>query len=160
MATYRYRSREITGEEIPDLLQRLAGEHPDTDPFLRDVNRYHRQEEMRHLAFARMILPELWQQAGWLERTIIHRLAPLIVSATFDTLIHPGVYAVIGLPAWKTWWAANRTPQRRAIKHQALGSLLRALIDAGALTPGRIPTGWQRTCGVDATGAPAGRPTT
>ena len=42
----------LTGEEVPDLFQKLAGEHPDTDPFIRDVNRYHRAEEARHLAFA------------------------------------------------------------------------------------------------------------
>src|SRR5687768_6895940 len=32
----------LGGEEIPDLLQKLAADHPDTDPFLREVNRYHR----------------------------------------------------------------------------------------------------------------------
>src|SRR4051812_22055232 len=46
----------LTGEEIPDLFQKLASEHPDTDPFVREVNKYHRQEEARHLAFARMLL--------------------------------------------------------------------------------------------------------
>src|SRR3954468_19038488 len=50
----------LTGEEIPDLLQKLASEHPDTDPFVKEVNRYHRQEEARHLAYARMLLPERW----------------------------------------------------------------------------------------------------
>src|SRR5438309_196266 len=57
----------LTGEEVPDLFQKLAGEHPDTDPFIRAVNRYHRQEEARHLAFARMLLPEVWARAGWFE---------------------------------------------------------------------------------------------
>ena len=49
----------LAGEEIPDLMQKLASEHPETDPLLAEVNRYHRQEEARHLAFARMRLPEL-----------------------------------------------------------------------------------------------------
>ena len=26
----------LTGEEIPDLYQKLASEHPDTDPFIRE----------------------------------------------------------------------------------------------------------------------------
>ena len=43
----------LAGEEIPDLLQKLAAEHPDTDPMLAALNRYHRQEEARHLSFAR-----------------------------------------------------------------------------------------------------------
>ncbi len=54
----------LAGEEIPDLMQKLASEHPETDPLLAEVNRYHRQEEARHLAFARMRLPELRQEAS------------------------------------------------------------------------------------------------
>ena len=145
----------LTGEEVPDLLQKLASEHPDTDPFVRDVNRYHRQEEARHLAFARMILPEVWQRAGWLERRLVERLAPAVVGGMFDTLVHPGVYAVAGLPTWKTWRAVNRTAERRAVKHRALRPLMRALVDAGALRAGRIPAGWQRVCGVDRHGRAA-----
>jgi len=37
----------LGGEEIPDLIQKLAAEHPDTDPLIAAVNRYHRQEEAR-----------------------------------------------------------------------------------------------------------------
>src|SRR5579875_3779935 len=88
----------LTGEEIPDLLQKLASEHPETDPFVREVNKYHRQEEARHLAFARMILPELWRQASRFERFMIRRVAPLMVGGMFDMLVHPGVYETIGLP--------------------------------------------------------------
>jgi P-aminobenzoate N-oxygenase AurF len=54
----------LAGEEIPDLLQRLAAEHPDTNPLLASVNRYHRQEEARHLSFAKATLPELYARAG------------------------------------------------------------------------------------------------
>jgi hypothetical protein len=54
----------LAGEEIPDLLQKLASEHPETDPLLRAVNKYHRAEEARHLAFARLTLAEQWAQAG------------------------------------------------------------------------------------------------
>ena len=143
-----------TGEEVPDLFQKLASEHPDTDPFIRDVNRYHRAEEARHLAFARMILPGLWKQAGFVERFLIRHFAPLMVGTVVDTLVHPGVYEVVGLPGWKTWKAANRTRERVAFKHQALRAVLRALVDARVLKPGRIPSGWQRVCGVDANAAP------
>ncbi|HET6794312.1 MAG TPA: diiron oxygenase [Acidimicrobiales bacterium] len=144
----------LTGEEIPDLLQKLASEHPDTDPFIRDVNKYHRQEEARHLAFARLVLPELWAKASWLERRLIRRLAPVVINGMFDMLVHPGVYEVVGLPGWPTWKAANRTPQRRALKHRALRPLLSALMDAGAFRPGSIPAPWRTLCGVDADGQP------
>jgi hypothetical protein len=145
----------LTGEEIPDLFQKLAAEHPDTDPFIREVNRYHRQEEARHLAFARMVLPELWKSAGPVDRFMVKHLAPRVAGGMFDTMVNPGVYEVVGLPGWKTWQAANRTPQRLALKHGALRPLLAALVDAGALIPGRIPRAWRIVCAVDRMGDPA-----
>lgn len=144
----------LTGEEIPDLFQKLASEHPDTDPFIREVNKYHRQEEARHLAFARMILPELWEKASRFERFMIRRFAPLMVGGMFEMLVHPGVYETVGLPGWKTWKAANRSPQRVSLRRRALRPLLAALAEAGAMKPGRIPSQWQKVCGVDAKGRP------
>lgn len=146
----------LTGEEIPDLMQKLASEHPDTDPFVREVNRYHRQEEARHLAFARLILPELWERASRFERFMVRRVAPLMVGGMFELLVHPGVYETVGLPGWETWRKANRSPQRVDLRHRALRPLLGALIDAGALRAGCIPSAWQKLCGVDAKGEPVG----
>jgi P-aminobenzoate N-oxygenase AurF len=139
----------LTGEEIPDLFQKLAGDHPDTDPFVRDVNRYHRQEEARHLAFARIIFPEIWAKANFLDRFLVRHLAPRLAGFMFETMVHPGVYEVVGLPGWKTWREVNHTPERLALKHRALRALLAPLIEAGALAPGKIPSAWRRVCGVD-----------
>src|SRR3954453_3544727 len=58
----------LAGEEIPDLVQRRAIEHPDTDDYLRRANLYHREEEARHLAFGRMLLPELWASSSWRQK--------------------------------------------------------------------------------------------
>ncbi|MDP8955588.1 MAG: diiron oxygenase [Actinomycetota bacterium] len=144
----------LTGEEVPDLLQKRAVEHPGTDPFIRDLNRYHRAEEARHLQFGRMILPELWERAGLFERFMIRRWAPWMMRGTVETLVHPGVYEVVGLPKWRTWWAANRTPRRVAFRHEALRPVLKAVIDAGVLRRGRIPRRWRKVCGVDKHGNP------
>jgi hypothetical protein len=142
----------LAGEEIPDLLQKLASEHPDTEPLLAAVNRYHRQEEARHLSFARMTMPELWERAGRLERLAIRYVAPRIIGNLFATFVHPGVYRTVGLPGWRTWWRVNRTPPRVALRHAATRNILRALLDAGVLRRGRIPKGWRRLCGVDRDG--------
>src|SRR5205085_7525997 len=125
----------LTGEEIPDLMQKRASEHPDTDPFVREVNRYHRQEEARHLAYARMLLPERWKQAGRGERFVIRWVAPAFIRMMFDTMVHPGVYGAVGLDPWKTWKAVRESPNRVALRHEALRPLLHALIDAGAIRP-------------------------
>ena len=146
----------LGGEEIPDLLQKLASEHPDTDEFVRAVNKYHRMEEARHLSFARAVLPEVWAKATWHDKYAVRRIAPLAIKGMFETLVHPGVYEAIGLPGWKTWKAVNRSPQRIALRHEATRPVLNALIDAGVFTRGRIPKRWRALCGVDASGAPAG----
>ncbi len=144
----------LAGEEIPDLLQKRASEHPDTDPLLAAVNRYHRQEEARHLAFARLHLPELWAKAGKVERWRVLHSAPTGIAQLFGAFVHPGVYATIGLPAMKTWRAVNALPQRRALRYEATRGVLGALIDGGIIRRGEVPKGWQKLCGVGADGHP------
>src|SRR4051794_5412863 len=68
----------LAGEEYPDLVQRRAVENPGCDDYLRRANSYHREEEARHLAFGRMLLPELWAKASRRERWMARRLAPLL----------------------------------------------------------------------------------
>ena len=140
----------LSGEEVPDLMQKLASEHEDTDPMIKAVSKYHRQEEARHLAFARLLFPEQWAAAGPVERFLVRHLGSRIATGMFDTIVHPGVYAMVGLPAWQTWRAVNRSAGRTALRHRALRPLLTTLLDAGAFRGGRVPTGWQRACGVDA----------
>jgi hypothetical protein len=144
----------LGGEEIPDLVQKIASEHEDTDPFVREVNRYHRQEEARHLAFARIVLPETWQDANVVDRIAVKRVAPIVIGQMFDLLVHPGVYETVGLPGLSTWRKVRRLPERVALRHEATRAVLRALLEAEVLREGRVPRGWQRLCGVDASGAP------
>lgn len=150
----------LAGEEIPDLFQRLAAEHPDTDPFLAEVNRYHRQEEARHLSFARAMLPEIWAEASAVERMVVRNIAPAVIAQMFSLMIHPGVYATVGLDPWATWKAVNATPERIALRHQATRSVLTAVLDAGILRPGQVPKAWRQLCGVDRHGDPVLAPTT
>ena len=146
----------LAGEEIPDLLQRLAADHPDTDPMLAALNRYHRQEEARHLSFARSVLPEAWDRAGPTQRAVVRHVAPGLIDQLWQMFVHPGVYATVGLPMWETWKAVQQLPRRVALRHEATRPVLGALVDAGAITRGRVPGAWQRLCGVDGRGEPVG----
>lgn len=139
----------LTGEEIPDLLQARLAEHPDTDPVVKALSRYHRQEEARHLSFARILLPELWEHAPRTERFLVRHVAPHMIQALFDSLVHPGVYEAAGLPGWATWRRVRRCSQRRAVLHQALRPLVAAMVDGGLLEPGRVPRAWRRVAGID-----------
>lgn len=144
----------LAGEEIPDLLQKLAADHPDTDPLLAALNRYHRTEEARHLSFARTVLPEAWARAGWIERQRVRFAAPLMIDQLWQAFVHPGVYATIGLPAWKTWKAVAELPRRIELRKLATRPVLDTLLEAGVIRRGRVPRGWRKLCGVDRHGAP------
>lgn len=144
----------LAGEEIPDLFQRRMIEHPDTDPFLKAVSRYHRQEESRHISFARLLLPDLFRQTGPTDRFIVRHLAPFSVGRLFSTFVHPWVYSVVGLPPIRTWLEVRRAPNRMQLRRECTRPVLNALLEAGALHRGRIPLGWRRLCGVDRRGEP------
>lgn len=144
----------LAGEEIPDLLQRRTVDHPDTDPFLAEVNRYHRAEEARHLSYARAVLPEVWTEASLADRVAVRRVAPWVVKEMFRFLVGPGVYETVGLPGRETWEAVQELPARTALLHEAMRNVMEVLLDAGALRRGRLPEGWQQVCGVDAHGEP------
>jgi hypothetical protein len=148
----------LAGEEIPDLIQRLACQHPDTDPFFATVSRYHRGEEARHLSFARLRVAEVWHNATWSDRYAVRRLAPLIIYLLFHLFVHPGVYEVVELPKWRTWRAVRRLPARRELQYRAARPVLAALIAGGTFRPGHIPHGWRRLCNVDPRGAPITAP--
>lgn len=147
----------LAGEEIPDLLQKRTLEHPATDPFLAEVNRYHRQEEARHLAFARLRLPEVWARAPRRHRFAVRRLAPAIIQSQYRGLLHPGIYRAAGLPGWRTSVQVHRSPSVIGLRQDATRPILRTLLEAGAFPRGRVPKTWQTLCGVDRTGAPQTR---
>ena len=150
----------LAGEEIPDLLQKRTLEHPETDPFLAKVNRYHRQEEARHLAFARLRLPEVWARAPRRHRFAVRRVAPAIIHSQFRGLLHPGIYRAVGLPGWKTSYRVHHSRSVIDVRQQATRPILQTLLEAGAFPRGRVPKTWMTLCGVDRYGAPRTRPTT
>jgi len=146
----------LGGEEIPDLLQHLASEHPGTDPHLAAVNRYHRMEEARHLSYARLRLRETWATTSRIDRWALRHLVPVVIGGMWDTLVQPGVFETVGLPGWRTWNRVRRCPEREALRHRACRAVLRSLIDAEVLVHGRIPRAWRALCGVDRHGRPDG----
>jgi len=147
----------LAGEEIPDLFQKLAAEHPDTDDFVAAVSRYHRVEEARHLAFARTTVGEHYPDATWTDRFAVRWVVPIAIVAMFDTIVQPFVYPTVGLPALRTWLRVRRQPARVALRHEGVRAVLRALTDAGVFQLGRVPMFWQYAAAVDRDGAPRGQ---
>jgi hypothetical protein len=146
----------LAGEEIPDLIQRRAIEHPDTDDYLRRANTYHREEEARHIAFAGILMPELWSGSGWRDRWLVKRVAPLLIGLMVNTqLTHPGIYAAAGLPALRTHRAVLRSTAHRQLIADAMRPVLKTLLASAPAMRGRVPRGWRRICQVDRHGRPA-----
>src|SRR5207237_627859 len=113
------------------LLQKRQAEHPDTNDYVRRICQYHRQEEARHLAFARLLLPELWAKASRVERAKVKRLVPWLIDLMLNTqLFHPGIYEAVGLPAHKTWKAVQRSAPYVEMRNEATRPLLEALLVA------------------------------
>jgi P-aminobenzoate N-oxygenase AurF len=144
----------LAGEEIPDLFQKLAAEHPDTDDYVRDVSRYHRLEEARHIAFARTTVGEHYRKATWTDRFAVRRLVPLGIVGMFDFMVQPFVYPTVGLPAFRTWRRVRRLPRRLELRQQCARAVLKPLMDAGVIKRGRIPRAWRRVAGVRRDGTP------
>src|SRR2546421_268928 len=133
----------LVGEEIPDLFQKLAAEHPDTDDYVRAVSRYHRQEEARHLAFARTTVGEHYRNATWTDRFAVRRLVPFGIVGMFDFMVQPFVYRTVGLRPLRTWSRVRKLPHRIELRHQCARAVLNALVDAGVFEKGRIPRRWR-----------------
>lgn len=145
----------LTGEEAPDLIQKRSSEHPGTDPFLRELNKYHRMEEARHLSFARMLMPEAWAKTSRFERWFLRHIAPVLMTGTFDSLVHPGVYETVGLPGWATWHKVRKSEKRVALRAESFRPILALMLDVGAFgRRGRVPKAWRKACQVDAEGRP------
>jgi P-aminobenzoate N-oxygenase AurF len=144
----------LAGEEIPDLFQKLAAEHPETDEYVRDVSRYHRMEEARHLAFARMTVGEHYRNARWSDRFAVRRIVPFGIVGMFDFMVQPLVYPTVGLPAFRTWRKVHRLPRRVELRRQCARAVLNALLDADVIKRGRIPRPWRRVAGVRRDGTP------
>ena len=144
----------LGGEEIPDLLQRLLADHADTDEYVRAVNRYHRMEEARHLAFARTTVGEHYRTTGWTDRFAVDAIVPIGIAGMFDMMVQPFVYRTVGLPVLRTWRQVRRSPERTALKLQATRAVLNALLAAGLYERRSVPPMWRKVARVDRTGQP------
>ena len=148
----------LVGEEIPDLFQKLMAEHADTDSYVRDISRYHRTEEARHLAFARTTVGEHYRATSWTDRFAVRWVVPAGIVGMFDSMVQPFVYATVGLPPLRTWLRVRRLRERVAMREQCARAVLNALIDGRVLKRGRVPGLWRRVAAVDRHGRPAARP--
>ena len=97
-------------EEMTDRLQRSTMDDAGIQPLVRMVNRIHVIEEARHVRYAR---EELVRELQNVKRPMleIHRTVTAVVAATIaEILVHPKVYAAVGIDPKQGHKAAVANP--------------------------------------------------
>ncbi|KWX05468.1 diiron oxygenase [Carbonactinospora thermoautotrophica] len=123
----------LIAEEILDTLQRETMADENVQPLVRAVSRIHVIEESRHVRYAR---EELLRQVTRISRPelAVHRLLTARSAHVITTrLIHPGVYAAVGLDPREARAAARANPHHRDTLRWAARRIVRFLDETGLL---------------------------
>ena len=130
-------------EERVDYCNRVNAADPRVEPLVREINRRHHEDEVRHLAFGRIIVRELVDEAQSasdpreLERVRTYLRA--FVSASRQEYTNPDVYRDAGLASpfavRRVALASHSTQAREA---RALRRLHRVLSPMGLLDAGEL----------------------
>jgi hypothetical protein len=129
----------LIAEEILDAFQREITADESLQPLIRMVSRIHVVEEARHVRFAREELVRQVAAAGRLrmayDRFVLGRAAYSIVKR----LVHPRVYAAVGIPPRVGRAAARANPHFRATLRWSAERVTAYLTDLGLVAgPGRL----------------------
>ena len=87
----------LVAEETTDRVQRAMMDDPEIQPMIRMVNRIHVIEEARHVRFAREEVVRGLKGVGRLRLEFYRLVTALTAYAVVDCMIHPKVYAAVGI---------------------------------------------------------------
>lgn len=97
-------------EAILDAFQREAMNDESIQPLVRDVSRIHVTEEARHMRYAGEELARAWARLSRAERAYSRALLGIVAYVATTRLIHPRVYAAVGLDVDEARQASAPTP--------------------------------------------------
>jgi hypothetical protein len=120
-------------EEMTDRLQRSTVDDEGIQPLIRMVNRIHVIEEARHVRYAR---EELVRELQTVNRPMLelHRTVTAVVAATVaDVLVHPQVYASVGLDPKQAKQVARANPHHRETKRWMAEKVVEFLNEVGMI---------------------------
>lgn len=96
-------ARVLIFEEIAHFYNKAVATDPEVWPLAREINRYHAEDESRHIAFGRLQVEELWERFAvqWSadERSRIGRYLAHYITTVLRSYVNPDVYRAAGLPA-------------------------------------------------------------
>ena len=133
----------LVAEEILDALQRECMADDRVQPLVRAVCRIHVIEEARHVRFARAELVRQWERTSAPARTVARLLLARMAYVVATSLVHPQVYAAVGLDPRQARAAARTNPQAQATTQWAAARLVSFFTELGLIEgPGRLL--WRR----------------
>jgi hypothetical protein len=121
-------------EEILDALQREAMNDERVQPLVRAVNRIHVVEEARHMRYARDETARQVAELGPVERATSRAVLTLVAGMSTARLVHPGVYASVGLDPREAREAVRTNPNWAATKRFAARKAVDFFTDLGLIT--------------------------
>jgi hypothetical protein len=134
----------LIAEEVLDALQRETAADETVQPLVRTVSRIHVVEEARHVRYAREELARQVEIAGparlAYSRLLIGRAAYLIAGG----LVHPLVYAAVGIDPARGRAAARANPRYQETLRWA-GQRITSYLAGLGLISGPARTLWQRS---------------
>jgi hypothetical protein len=104
----------LIGEEPVDRWQREQMNDERIQPMVRMVSRIHVLEEARHVAFAREELEKSVARMGRTERLVQQTVTAQAAYVMMRSLVHPAVYAAVGIDPAEGRRAALANPHYRA----------------------------------------------
>lgn len=131
-------------EEILDAFQREMMNDESLQPLVRQVSRIHVIEESRHITYAREELRR--KDLGPVRRRLEQLLMGVVIYFATTRLIHPQVYAAVGIAPEAGRRAARANPHWRAAKAEMAAKVV-GVLDAAGLV-GRTNRWLLRAAGV------------
>lgn len=87
----------LIAEEVMDAMQREIMRDEGLQPLIREISRIHVIEETRHVRYAREEVARRMEHLNRAQRAVCRLLIARVAHVTARNLIHPGVYAAVGL---------------------------------------------------------------
>ena len=125
----------LYAEEILDALQREAMSDERVQPLVRAVSRIHVIEEARHMRYARDETARQVAELGRVERAVSRGMLGFVAVLATARLVHPDVYASVGLDRREAAQAARTNPHWAATRRHAARKAVDFFTDQGLITP-------------------------
>lgn len=136
----------LTGEEILEQFQRRAADDLGCDPYVRQVYEFHLAEESNHVSFVRAVYAEAWARAGRMERVLVRRALPRMITGLVDSTVPAEVYLRAGFTRHDVRLIRTSTPRARC-RSEVARPVLTALVEAGVFRERCVPRTWRRLVG-------------